>query len=82
MGLAGADDATILAWAAANGQVLLTHDRATVPKYAFDRVKAGEKMPGVFVVNSQAAVGQAIDDVLLFVLSSEHCEWEGQVLFL
>ena len=42
IGLAGADDPEILAWAAQNNRILLTHDRATIPEYAYERVAAGE----------------------------------------
>lgn len=82
VGLLGADDPAILARAAENNRVLLTHDRATVPAFAYDRVRAGAMMPGVFVVDDRAAIGQVIDDVLLFALCSEESEWEGQVLYL
>jgi hypothetical protein len=37
-GLLGADDPGLLAWAAANQRVLLTHDRQTMPGHAYDRV--------------------------------------------
>ena len=45
VGLAGADDPDILAWAAQNNRIVLTHDRATMPDYAYERVAAGEAMP-------------------------------------
>jgi predicted nuclease of predicted toxin-antitoxin system len=80
--LLGADDPRILTWAADNKRVLLTHDRATIPAFAYDRVRAGEPMPGVFVIDARAAVGPTIDDILLFALCSEEGEWEGQVLYL
>jgi predicted nuclease of predicted toxin-antitoxin system len=34
VGLLGKDDPAILAWAAAEGRILLTHDRRTVPDFA------------------------------------------------
>ena len=34
-GLIGADDLTVLEWAALNGRVLLTHDVATITHYAY-----------------------------------------------
>jgi predicted nuclease of predicted toxin-antitoxin system len=49
VGLSGADDPVVLEWAANAGRVLLTHDHKTVPKYTYERVKAGQPMPGVFV---------------------------------
>ena len=82
VGLLGADDPAILAWAAQDNRVLLTHDRATVPAFAYDRLRTQEMMPGVFVVDDRAAIGQAIDDVLLFARYSEESEWEGRVLYL
>lgn len=82
VGLIGAEDPVILAWAAENNRILLTHDRATVPAFAYERVQAGDAMPGVIVVDDRAAIGTVIDDVLLFALCSDEGECEGQVLFL
>ena len=41
VGLEEADDPTILAWAATNNRIVLTHDHATMPDFAYDRVVAG-----------------------------------------
>ena len=43
--LKGADDPTVLAWAAEQNRVLLTHDAKTMTKYAYERVTAGLPMP-------------------------------------
>jgi predicted nuclease of predicted toxin-antitoxin system len=40
-GSADANDPTILDWAAAHGLLLLTHDRKTVPSFAYARVAGG-----------------------------------------
>ena len=82
VGLAGLDDPTVLAWAANEGRILLTHDRQTVPRYAYDRVVAGLRMPGVFVGDLDLNVQQAIDDLILIATCSEAPEWEGQVRYL
>ncbi|MGO8750309.1 MAG: DUF5615 family PIN-like protein [Thermoguttaceae bacterium] len=75
-GLAEADDPTILEWAARHGLVLLTHDRKTVPPFAYDRVASGLAMPGVFVVAGNMPVGGAIHELLVAVhcLSPEECK--------
>jgi hypothetical protein len=75
VGLAEASDPDILEWTAANERILLTHDRRTIPKYAYERVRARQPMPGVFVVSTSLSVGQAIDELLLAVecLSAEEC---------
>lgn len=41
VGLGGADDPTVLAWAAQDGRVLLTHDVRTVTRFAWERVIRG-----------------------------------------
>src|SRR5438874_13102276 len=78
VGLAGADDPDILAWAAENNRIVLTHDRATMADYAYERVAAREGMPGVFILNDRFPVGQAIQEILLMVGCSEQAEWSGR----
>jgi hypothetical protein len=80
--LSGAVDPDVLEWAAGEGRVLLTHDRETIPAYAFERVDAGLPMPGVVVADDNLAIGTAINDLLLFALCSDEGEWQGQVLYL
>jgi len=80
--LGGADDPTILEWAAQNQRVLLTHDVTTMTRFAYDRVKEGKPMPGVFEVSRKVPLAVAIDDILLLAECSEPGEWEGQVRHL
>ena len=61
VGLAGADDPDILAWAAENNRIVLTHDRATMSDFAYERVAAGEEMAGVFILNDRLPVGRALE---------------------
>lgn len=82
VGLSGADDPTVLEWAAQERRVLLTHDVSTVTHYAYDRVQAGKPMPGVFEVGRTVPIGVAIEDILLLAECSEEGEWEGQVRYL
>jgi hypothetical protein len=81
-GLAGASDATVLEWAAREGRVLLTHDVTTVTQHAYDRVRAGQAMPGVFEVGRKVPIGLAIEDILLLAEASLEREWEGQIRYL
>ena len=82
VGLSGADDPSVLQWAADQGRVIVTHDISTLAKHAFDRIAAGQPMPGIFEVTSVAPVGRAIDDLILLAECSFDGEWEGQVRFL
>jgi hypothetical protein len=67
--LAAAPDPLVLEWAAERSLVLLTHDRQTVPAFAYDRVAAGLIMPGVFLVSDEMPISQAIDELLV----AAHC---------
>ena len=80
--LAGADDPTVLAWAAETGRILLTHDIKTIPRYAYERVTAGLPMPGVIAIRRQVPVKAAIAELLVVVGASEPSEWQNQVTFL
>lgn len=81
-GVYQADDPAVLAWAAAEGRVLLTHDVHTMPHFASERIAAGLLMPGVFLIDQRAPMGQIIEDVILLALASHEGEWEGQILFI
>lgn len=82
VGLSGADDPTILEWAAREGRVVVTHDVSTMSKHAYERVAARRPMPGVFEVAASLSVARAIDDLLLIVECSFDGEWQGQVRYL
>ena len=76
VGLSAAADPEILERAAADGVVLLTHDRQTIPGFAYARIAAGEAMPGVFLVAETLPIGEAIDEILLAVecMSLDECK--------
>ena len=82
VGLSGADDPMVLAWAAGEGRVLLTNDVTTITKYAYARVAAGEPMPGIIEVSRAVPIGIAIDNIVLLIECSIEGEWEGQILYL
>jgi Domain of unknown function (DUF5615) len=82
VGFREVDDPAILAWAATNERILLTHDRATMPDFAYNRLVAKELMAGMFVVNDRMPTRQAIDELLLLIDCSTQAEWKGVVLYL
>ena len=81
-GLSGADDPAILEWAAREGRVLFSHDVSTLTRYAYERVEAGKRMPGVFEVDHHVPIGVAIEDIMLIAECGVEGEWEGQVRYL
>ncbi len=81
-GLSGANDVSVLEWAAQEERILLTHDVKTITRYAYERIEAALVMPGVFEVSRRVPVGVAIEDILLLAECSFDGEWEGQVRYL
>lgn len=82
VGLAGAEDPRILAWAAENDRIILTHDRATLPDLTYERISSGHAMPGVFLLNDRLPVGRAIAEILLMVECSYQSDWKGRLVYL
>jgi len=81
-GLSGAEDTEVLAWAAGEGRILLTHDTTTVPFHLYDLVSRGELVPGVLAVGRAVTVAAAIEDILLLAECGIEGEWEGHILYL
>ena len=82
MTIAGADDPTVLEWAAREDRVLLTHDVSTITHHAYERVRTDQSMPGVFEVSRTVPIRSAIEDILLLAECSLEGEWEGQIRYL
>jgi hypothetical protein len=80
--LSGADDPTVLEWAAQEGRILLTHDVATITRYAYERLADSLRMPGVIEVAWEAPIGRVIDDLLLLEDCGVEGDVEGQIVYL
>lgn len=81
-GLAGTPDPDVLTWAAANGRVVLTHDRQTMAGFAYDRVTTGEPMAGLIVAESRATNRRVIDDPELICAATTAADWANRVEFI
>ena len=73
---------TVLAWAAQELRILLTHDVSTITKYAYERINAGLRMPGVIEIKRIVPPGIAIEDLLLVNEASTEEEWDNIVGYL
>ena len=77
-----AEDTAILAWAAEQKRILITHDKDTIPKFAYERVRANQSMPGVILVPEELSIGRAIDELLIIMECSDQSEYENLVVHL
>ena len=80
--LKGVSDPELLAAAAEQNRVLVTHDESTIPRYAYERIGAGLTMPGVIVIADDLPIGQAIDEMNLVIECSAENELESLILYL
>jgi hypothetical protein len=80
--LSDISDPELLAWAAEQGRIVVTHDRRTMPYHAADRMAEGERVAGIIIVSRRLPVSQVIDDLEIIVSCSEVEEWENVLKYL
>jgi hypothetical protein len=76
----GSTDPQVLAWAADENRVLITNDRNTMVGFAYQRVAAGEAMPGLIATTTEQSIGSALDDILLMAEYMPEEEMRNQVV--
>lgn len=81
-GHAGRPDPEVLAWAAEEDRVLLTHDVTTMTRHALERIARGQSMPGVIAVHQRLPIGAVVDDLVLVASCSFPGDWVNQIQFL
>jgi hypothetical protein len=81
-GLMHQPDLEVLAWAAAAGRMVRTHDRNTRPGFPSSRVEAGQPMPGLVVVDRRASFGQVLGDLEALAGASAMDDWRDQIFFV
>ena len=76
--LRGQPDIEVLAIAAEDGRVLVTHDIRTMPLHFAEFVEANES-PGVLLVAQQAAIGAIVREVAELWRTTEAEDWVNQI---
>jgi hypothetical protein len=71
----------VLAIAARERRILLTHDHKTMPQHFADFI-ANSSCPGVFIIPQSAPVIEAIDELVLIWAASEAEEWINRICYL
>jgi hypothetical protein len=80
-GLERLNDLEVLAVAAREGRVLVTHDSKTMPRH-FAEFVASHTSAGVIVVPQHLAVSAVVDDLLLIWAATEAEEWANRICYL
>jgi hypothetical protein len=78
--LEGVPDADVLAIAAEQDRILVTHDRQTMPQHFGSFLMSGRSSPGVFLVSQQVPIGEVIDSLTLIWAASDIAEWKNRIV--
>lgn len=78
--LQAVDDREVLAIAAAQERVLVTHDFRTMPQHFAAFLAAGGSSPGVFLVKQRTPLALVIEELVLVWMASEPADWTNRIL--
>ena len=79
--LRGLPDPQVLAVAAQENRILVTHDRRTMPRHFADLI-VNQRSPGVVIIAQKVNVGVAIEELLLIWAASDAEEWLNLIVDL
>jgi len=82
VGLRSIDDSLILAWAAREGRVVLTHDASTMIDAAYQRTREVLPMPGVIAVRRLAPLAASINDIMFVAQAGTPLDFQDQVRYI
>lgn len=80
-GLFGLPDEEVLAVAARENRILVTHDRETMPVH-FARFIVDTTSTGVLIISQTGAIRDAIEQILMIWSASQADEWRNQLVYL
>ena len=81
-GLRRMTDREVLALAASQNRVLVSHDVNTMPGHFRTFVDSGQHSAGVFLLPQSQEVAKAIEELLLIWLVSDALEWQNRLVWL
>ena len=81
VGLTHTPDPDILQWAADNGRIVVSRDKKSMSKFAYQRIAAGLPMPGLIILHRRISIGPAIRGIIELV-ADRRTELDGQVAFI
>ena len=82
VGLTTVEDAIILAWAAQEGHVALTHDAGTMIDAVYRRTREGLPMPGLVAAKRLAPLAASISDIVLMAQAGIPTDFQDQVRYI
>ena len=81
-GLRSLKDSEVLALAASQQRVLVSHDVTTMPTHFLTHLRAGRSSSGVFLIPQSLNIATAIQELHLIWQVSEATDWTGRLIWL
>ncbi len=78
----GMQDPEVLALAAQEERILVSHDVSTMPGHFQRFLATGGESPGVFLIPQSLPIAMAIDELVLIWVASEASEWRNRTAWL
>lgn len=75
-------DPELLDRAAADGRVLVSHDRPTMIDHFRDHLSTGKSSPGLLIVSQGAAIGDVVQALVYLWALSDPAELRDQIYYL
>ena len=79
IGLSGADDSLVIDYALREKRILLTHVVETIPKFAYNKIKAGKEIPAIFIIRQDVSISHIIENLLLIHECCDETELRGKI---
>ncbi len=79
--LAGLSDPEVLALAARDGRILVSHEQSTMPLH-FAAFIAEHESPGVLIVPRHHPLNHIVEDLVLIWAATEAEEWRNRMAYL
>src|SRR5687768_3773475 len=78
----GTPDPDILLWCEANGRILVSYDKSSLPVHLADHLAAGHHLPGIFLFQRKTSFATIVAMLALAAQASEEGEWDDRVEYL
>ena len=78
--LEGVSDPEVLALAAEQDRILVTHDFQTMPRHFADFLQAHGSSPGVLLAPQHLPVADVIEELVLIWVTTDADEWRNRIL--
>lgn len=80
--LDGISDRDVLALAAAEGRIIVSHDENSMPAPFVEFLEAGNHSPRLLLVPQSSRVGPVIESIVLIWLATDPSEWIDRLAWL